>query len=69
MFFKSSRPLKLPIAWAYMIQNFGDYTFLLRINTYVPPPLIGIINIEDHTPSSSSYSVSIIPVHIHFLGD
>jgi hypothetical protein len=67
MFFKSSRPLRLPIAWAYMIQNFGDYMFLLRINTYVPPSLIVIIDIEDHTPSSSSYAVSSIPVHIHYF--
>jgi hypothetical protein len=50
MFLKCLRPLKLTIAWVYMIENFGDYMYLMRVILYVPPSLIIIINIEDYVP-------------------
>jgi hypothetical protein len=50
MLLKCLSPLKLTIAWVYMIENFGDYMYLMRVILYVPPSLIIIINIEDYVP-------------------
>jgi hypothetical protein len=44
--------LELPIAWVYMIEYFGDYLFLFRIVSYVPPPLVSIIHTEDYAIQS-----------------